>query len=163
MLSRQSIISFVATLTVVAAALWLGRSLWVSYMESPWTRDGRVRADVVSVAPDVSGLVLEVPVRDNQAVSKGELLLRIDPARYQLAVDEARALLAARRASLAMREQNARRRLALDEQVVSREDRDDATNAAAAAPPNTNWRRHCWKRPSWIWRVPACWRRWTAT
>lgn len=133
MLSRQSIISFVATLTVVAAALWLGRSLWVSYMESPWTRDGRVRADVVSVAPDVSGLVLEVPVRDNQAVSKGELLLRIDPARYQLAVDEARALLAARRASLAMREQNARRRLALDEQVVSREDRDDATNAAAAA------------------------------
>lgn len=133
MLSRQSIISFVATLTVVAAALWLGRSLWVSYMESPWTRDGRVRADVVSVAPDVSGLVLEVPVRDNQAVSKGDLLLRIDPARYQLAVDEARALLAARRASLAMREQNARRRLALDEQVVSREDRDDATNAAAAA------------------------------
>lgn len=133
MLSRQSIISFVATLTVVAAALWLGRSLWISYMESPWTRDGRVRADVVSVAPDVSGLVLEVPVRDNQAVSKGDLLLRIDPARYQLAVDEARALLAARRASLAMREQNARRRLALDEQVVSREDRDDATNAAAAA------------------------------
>lgn len=133
MLSRQSIISFLATLSVVVIALWLGRTLWVNYMESPWTRDGRVRADVVSVAPDVAGLVLEVPVRDNQAVKKGDLLLQIDPARYQLAVDEARALLAARRASLAMREQNARRRLALDEQVVSREDRDDATNAAAAA------------------------------
>ena len=133
MLSRQSIISFLATLSVVAIALWLGRSLWVSYMESPWTRDGRVRADVVSVAPDVAGLVLEVPVRDNQTVKKGDLLLQIDPTRYELAVDEARALLAARRASLAMREQNARRRLALDEQVVSREDRDDAANAAAAA------------------------------
>ena len=133
MLSRQSIISFLATLSVVAIALWLGRSLWVSYMESPWTRDGRVRADVVSVAPDVAGLVLEVPVRDNQTVKKGDLLLQIDPTRYQLAVAEARALLAARRASLAMREQNARRRLALDEQVVSREDRDDAANAAAAA------------------------------
>lgn len=133
MLSRQSIISFLATLGVVLAALWLGRSLWVNYMESPWTRDGRVRADVVTVAPDVAGLVLEVPVHDNQTVKKGDLLLQIDPARYRLAVDEARALVAARRASLAMREQNARRRLALDEQVVSREDRDDAANAAAAA------------------------------
>ncbi|SEI79568.1 RND family efflux transporter, MFP subunit [Pseudomonas linyingensis] len=132
-MSRQSIISFLATLSVVAAALWLGRSLWVNYMESPWTRDGRVRADVVTVAPDVAGLVLEVPVRDNQAVQKGDLLLRIDPARYQLAVEEAKAQLAARQASLAMREQNAERRLALDEQVVSREDRDDASNAAAAA------------------------------
>ena len=133
MLSRQSIISFLATLSVVLAALWLGRTLWVNYMESPWTRDGRVRADVVSVAPDVAGLVLEVPVRDNQAVKKGDLLLRIDPARFELAVQEARALLAARQASLAMRELNAKRRLALDEQVVSREDRDDASNAAAAA------------------------------
>ncbi len=132
-MSRQSIISFLATLSVVAAALWLGRSLWVNYMESPWTRDGRVRADVVTVAPDVAGLVLEVPVRDNQAVQKGDLLLRIDPARYQLAVEEAKALVAARQATLAMRELSARRRLALDEQVVSREDRDDATNSAAAA------------------------------
>lgn len=133
MLSRQSIISFLATLSVVAIALWLGRSLWLSYMEAPWTRDGRVRADVVSVAPDVTGLVLDVPVRDNQTVRKGDLLLQIDPTRYQLAVKQARALLAARQATLAMREQNARRRLALDEQVVSREDRDDASNAAAAA------------------------------
>ncbi|MCM2332176.1 RND family efflux transporter, MFP subunit [Geopseudomonas sagittaria] len=133
MLSRQSIISFLATLSVVLAALWLGRSLWVNYMESPWTRDGRVRAEVVTVAPDVAGLVLEVPVRDNQAVKKGDLLLRIDPARFELAVQEARALLAARQASLAMRELNAKRRLALDEQVVSREDRDDASNAAARA------------------------------
>lgn len=133
MLSRQSIISFLATLSVVAVALWLGRSLWLSYMEAPWTRDGRVRADVVSVAPDVTGLVLDVPVRDNQTVRKGDLLLQIDPTRYQLAVKQARALLAARQATLAMREQNARRRLALDEQVVSREDRDDASNAAAAA------------------------------
>ncbi|MNF36087.1 p-hydroxybenzoic acid efflux pump subunit AaeA [compost metagenome] len=132
-MSRQSIISFLATLSVVLAALWLGRSLWVNYMESPWTRDGRVRADVVTVAPDVAGLVLEVPVRDNQVVQKGDLLLRIDPARYQLAVEEAKAQLAARQASLAMRELNAKRRLALDEQVVSREDRDDASNAAAAA------------------------------
>ena len=80
MLSRQSIISFLATLGVVLAALWLGRSLWVNYMESPWTRDGRVRADVVTVAPDVAGLVLEVPVRDNQAVKKGDLLLQIGRA-----------------------------------------------------------------------------------
>lgn len=133
MLSRQSIISFAATLCVVLAALWLGQRLWVNYMESPWTRDGRVRADVVRVAADVTGPVVEVAVRDNQTVRKGDLLLRIDPVRYQLAVEQARALLAQRQASLAMREQNARRRAALDDRVVSREDREDAANAAAAA------------------------------
>src|SRR4051812_26157013 len=53
------------TLVIVAVAIVAGRSLWVYYEESPWTRDGRIRADVVTIAPDVSGLVSEVLVHDN--------------------------------------------------------------------------------------------------
>ncbi|EPN68470.1 HlyD family secretion protein, partial [Pseudomonas syringae pv. actinidiae ICMP 19096] len=46
--------SLIATLLVLAIALWIGRTLWVDYMETPWTRDGRVRADIINVAADVS-------------------------------------------------------------------------------------------------------------
>lgn len=80
----------VTTALVVAAALVL-KSLWVHYKLEPWTRDGRVRADVVQIAPDVSGLVSAVPVHDDQAVKAGDVLFVIDPARFQLAVDQARA------------------------------------------------------------------------
>ena len=65
------------TVLAVVAALAVGRELWVYYMEQPWTRDGRVRADVVQVAPDVSGFVTEVLVKDNQKVHRGDVLFRI--------------------------------------------------------------------------------------
>ncbi|EPM73645.1 secretion protein HlyD, partial [Pseudomonas syringae pv. actinidiae ICMP 18804] len=74
--------SLIATLLVLAIALWIGRTLWVDYMETPWTRDGRVRADIINVAADVSGTVVEVPVRDNQWVKRGDLLMQIDPEHY---------------------------------------------------------------------------------
>ncbi len=82
----------VAITTIVAlAAIVAARYLWKSYMESPWTRDGRVRADIVSVAPDVAGLVREVDVRDNQTVKKGTVLFRIDPDRFRIALNMAQA------------------------------------------------------------------------
>ena len=62
------------TLVIVIAAVIAGRFLWASYQEAPWTRDGRVRADVVTIAPDVSGLVSEVSVKDNQTVKRGDTL-----------------------------------------------------------------------------------------
>ena len=67
---------------MVLAALWAGYKLWDYYLDAPWTRDGHVRADVVPVAPDVSGFVTEVLVRDNQQVQRGDVLFRIDRARY---------------------------------------------------------------------------------
>jgi RND family efflux transporter MFP subunit len=87
-------------LTAVAclAAVLVGWRLWTYYMDEPWTRDGRVRADVVRIAPDVSGPVVEVRVRDNQVVHRGDLLFRIDRIRFDLAVRQAQAVLAARRA-----------------------------------------------------------------
>jgi len=81
------------TLIVVMVALVVAYRLWVHYKVEPWTRDGRVRANVVQIAPDVSGLVTEVRVKDNQIVKAGDVLFVIDHDRYQLAVDQAKAAL----------------------------------------------------------------------
>lgn len=82
---------FALTAAVVAAAVYAGWQLWVHYEVEPWTRDGRVKAYVVQVAPDVSGLVTAVPVHDNQDVKAGDVLFEIDRARFQLAYDQAQA------------------------------------------------------------------------
>src|SRR5271154_1798575 len=89
---------FAVTVLAVIAALAVGRYLWVYYMEAPWTRDGRVRADVVTIAPDVSGLVTAITVRDNQMVKQGDVLFRIDPERFELALAQADAAMANRKA-----------------------------------------------------------------
>jgi len=132
-MSSKRLVSVCATLLLFGLAVLLVRSLWLHYMDAPWSRDGRVRADIINIAPDVAGLVVEVAVRDNQQVAKGDLLLRIDPAHYRLAVQQAEALLAARQAALAMRTVNARRRADMDDLVVSRESREDTGHLAAAA------------------------------
>src|ERR1700744_3915072 len=89
-------------LTLVAAvvAIAVAWQLWSYYMLEPWTRDGRVRADVVAVAADVSGLISDVFVHDNEKVSKGQPLFRIDQRRFQYALDEAKADAASRQATL---------------------------------------------------------------
>ena len=90
---------FSLTGLMVLAALWAGYKLWDYYLDAPWTRDGHVRADVVPVAPDVSGFVTEVLVRDNQQVQRGDVLFRIDRARYEIALKQAEAVLLGKRAS----------------------------------------------------------------
>ena len=82
---------FLVTALVVCMAIYAGWKLWSHYELEPWTRDGRVKANVVQVAPDVSGLVTAVAVHDNQDVKKGDVLFEIDRARFQLAVDQAQA------------------------------------------------------------------------
>ncbi|MEE1868066.1 MULTISPECIES: efflux RND transporter periplasmic adaptor subunit [Pseudomonas] len=125
--------SLIATLLVLAAAVAIGRQLWVHYMNTPWTRDGRVRADIINVAADVPGYVVDVPVRDNQLVKKGDVLMQIDPEHYQVAVKQAQALVASRKATWEMRKVNAHRRADMDNLVISRENRDDASNIANSA------------------------------
>lgn len=87
------------TLAVVIVAIVAGLALWDYYMNAPWTRDGRIRADVVVVAPDVSGLVTEVMVEDNQKVQKGDVLFRIDPDRFRFNLRQAEAMVEGRRAA----------------------------------------------------------------
>ncbi|WP_065758778.1 efflux RND transporter periplasmic adaptor subunit [Pseudomonas defluvii] len=125
--------SLIATLLVLATAVVIGRQLWVQYMNTPWTRDGRVRADIINVAADVPGYVVDVPVRDNQLVKKGDLLMQIDPEHYELAVKQAQALVASRKATWEMRKVNASRRADMDNLVISKENRDDASNIANSA------------------------------
>jgi multidrug resistance efflux pump len=67
----NTLVRTLVTLVVALVAIVVGWQLWSYYMLEPWTRDGRVRADVVSVAPDVAGLVSDVFVHDNEKVSKG--------------------------------------------------------------------------------------------
>jgi len=97
----QRLIPVVVTCAVVAASVWAGLRLWDHYELAPWTRDGRVRANVVQIAPDVSGLVTAVAIQDNEPVKAGELLFEVDPARYRLAVRQAEVALAAQRTTLA--------------------------------------------------------------
>ena len=78
--------------------------LWHYYNAEPWTRDGRVRGDVIQVSSDVSGLVTEVLVHDNQSVKQGQVLFKIDVARQALDVEQAKSDLAKAKASLAAAE-----------------------------------------------------------
>lgn len=88
------------TLVVLLAAVGAGHELWAHYMDEPWTRDAKVRADIVGVAPDVSGFVSEVLVRDNQSVKQGDVLFRIDRARFAIALEQAEAAVEGRKATL---------------------------------------------------------------
>ncbi|WP_070885411.1 efflux RND transporter periplasmic adaptor subunit [Pseudomonas sp. D1-3] len=114
------------TLAVVVAAILAGSWIWQHYMYSPWTRDARVRADVVTIAPDVSGWVLELKVRDNQQVKAGDLLMTIDRDRYQAALEKAQAVVDIRRQQLSLREHEASRRARLGSQAISAELRENA-------------------------------------
>lgn len=121
------------TLGIAAAAGILGYKLWVRYTDYPWTRDGRVRADVVNIAPDVAGLVIAVPVHDNQYVHKGDVLFRIDPLHYSHALAEAKAISQQRKSLWEMKQQQASRRAHLEDEVISRENREDTDLGALAA------------------------------
>jgi multidrug resistance efflux pump len=96
------------TAIAVSVAVWVGWQLWFYYLDAPWTRDGRVRADVVQMAADVSGLVTEVLVKENETVKKGQVLFRIDPVRFQLALQQSEAIVAKSQAAAqeAVREMN---------------------------------------------------------
>ncbi|KXU86192.1 efflux transporter periplasmic adaptor subunit [Paraburkholderia monticola] len=129
----RNLVGFVATAVIFIVAILIGRVLWVHYMDEPWTRDGRVRAEIVNVAPDVSGAIVDLPVKDNQFVKQGDLLMQIDPSHYQIAVEQAQAAVAARKAELQMKRDDAQRRADMDSQVVSKESRENATHTASAA------------------------------
>jgi len=118
---------------LLAAALWAGRSAWDHYMESAWTRDGRVKADVVTISADVAGTVTEVLVRDNQLVRQGDVLFVVDKARYANALAQADAVLAAQQVEKGRRNSEAQRRLGLDNAIVSAESKENAAFAAGAA------------------------------
>jgi RND family efflux transporter MFP subunit len=107
---------FVTLVAVIAAGL-VGWWLWDFYMLSPWTRDARVLSNVVEVAPDVSGLITEIKVIDNQKVAKGDVLFVIDRQRFALAVDQSQAIVAQSQATMTLAQDDADR----DAKVMARD------------------------------------------
>jgi multidrug resistance efflux pump len=97
---RKRIIPFLLTLATVALAGLLGWEMWEAYMGTPWTRDATVRAYVVTMAPEVAGRIVELPVEDNKYVHKGDLLTVIDPINYTIAVSQAEAAVQQAQASV---------------------------------------------------------------
>ena len=96
----RPVVRLLVTVLMVAAAGWAGWRLWDHYELAPWTRNGRVRANVVQVAPDVSGMVANVAVHDNQFVAAGALLFSVDKARFELAREQAQAAVATQRIAI---------------------------------------------------------------
>ncbi len=108
-----------ATLVVFAIAVVAALAIWHRYETRPWTRDGRVRADVVRVASDMGGLVTQVLVHDNQRVSTGQLLLVLDQPRFAAALEKADAAVSSARATLALARRESTRDNALGNLVAS--------------------------------------------
>jgi multidrug resistance efflux pump len=110
LLLRRVLITLAAATLAVVVTRWM----WIHYELAPWTRDGRVRADVVAVAPDVAGFVVSVAVLDNQVVRKGDPLFQLDRARYEIALRQALAAVGRERAVLAEARREAHRNDTLD-------------------------------------------------
>lgn len=87
-LKKLFVISF--NLILICGAVFLGYQKYQEYFNNPWTRDGQVRANVIKVAPRVAGPIVEIQVKDNQSVKQGDLLFKIDPEPYQLALEQAK-------------------------------------------------------------------------
>ncbi len=131
--SSLRVLPVLLTLIAVGLACMLGWGLWQAYMAAPWTRDATVRAYVVTLAPQVSGRIVRLPVVDNQFVHKGEQVMEIDPTNYAIAVDEAAAAVEQARANAENAEREARRRLALTSLEVSVEEKQKYTTLARVA------------------------------
>jgi RND family efflux transporter MFP subunit len=88
---------------------------------APWTRDGRIRAQVASVAPQVSGQITEVKIADNQFVHKGDVLYVIDPFDFEVALRTNMASLKQRAADQQVKEAQSERRLHLSDLATTPE------------------------------------------
>jgi multidrug resistance efflux pump len=133
----QAVVRVLLTLIVLVAAGLLGYDMASYYLYSPWTRDARIRADVVTVAPDVSGYVDDIRVRNDQFVHKGDVLFTIDQNRYRLALADAEAALAARHAQHLMLVGQYQRRSKLSPGYsITLEDLDNARRQSETAAAN---------------------------
>nr|WP_281434574.1 p-hydroxybenzoic acid efflux pump subunit AaeA [Erwinia phyllosphaerae] len=124
----RKISRFAITLILVAIAVVGIFHVWVYYTESPWTRDAKFTADVVAIAPDVSGLITDVRVRDNQLVKKDQVLFVVDQPRYQQALNEAEADVAYYQALVSEKRREASRRNQLGVSAMSREAIEQSNN-----------------------------------
>jgi multidrug resistance efflux pump len=130
---RLRILPLLITLATIAVAVVLGQAMWDAYMGAPWTRDGTVRAYVVTMAPEVSGRIVELPVADNQFVHKGDLLMVIDPTNFKIAVSLAEAAVQQAQANAQNAAIEAKRRQELTTLAVTVEEKQTYQSNALVA------------------------------
>ncbi|QQX91818.1 efflux RND transporter periplasmic adaptor subunit [Gluconobacter sphaericus] len=121
--NAHRLIRLTITLCILVVAALVVVILWDYYTASPWTRNGQVRAQVANIAPRVSGQIIEVRVKDNQFVHKGDVLYVIDPFDFKVALDTAKARVVERKADLEFRVVQAQWRKAIPGTAVSVEEK----------------------------------------
>ncbi|UJF19277.1 HlyD family secretion protein [Vibrio sp. SS-MA-C1-2] len=116
----MSLTKFIIPIILVISAIFLGHSIWNTYMSAPWTRDAKVRAEIIQVAPKVSGQIIKINVSDNDFVKKGTIIFEIEATDYENKVKEAEATLVQLEASLAQAKNNYNRdKLLLPKRLIS--------------------------------------------
>src|ERR1700758_4210991 len=110
---KTRLFNYVITLGLVVFAGWAAFSLYHRYIQNPWTRDSQVRANIVGIAPRVSGPIVRVAVIDNQEVKIGDLLFEIDPTDFTAELNVASGQVLDAEANLKQRQQDLDRQSAL--------------------------------------------------
>jgi multidrug resistance efflux pump len=131
--ARIRILPFLITLGALTVAAVLGWASWEAYMDTPWTRDATVRVYVVTIAPEVAGRIVELPVTDNQLVHKDDLLMQIDPTDYTIAVRLAEAAAEQTKATAQNARAESERRQKLNLLAVTVEEQQTYSSTALSA------------------------------
>jgi multidrug resistance efflux pump len=129
---KAGFMSYTITLAAVVLAGFILADMFQEYLFHPWTRDGHVRAQIIKITPRVGGPLVDLPVQDNQAVKKGDLLFKIDPRTYALSIEQAEAKLKQAQASEMVKQDQAKRgrdlhkkdKGAISEQALVRKEND---------------------------------------
>ncbi|MGZ0748751.1 efflux RND transporter periplasmic adaptor subunit [Kluyvera sichuanensis] len=129
-------LKYFSTLLIAALAIIACWLVWNYYMQSPWTRDGKIRAEQVDITPQVSGSILTLNVKDNQFVRSGDVLFQIDPTPWKIAEMNADAKLAKAQSDLSRASHEVERRRGLSQNFISAEDLDTANMTLKAAQAN---------------------------
>lgn len=133
---RTHVLPVSLTVGMLALAILAALASWRLYMDTPWTRDGTVRAYVVTIAPEVAGKIVELRVGDNQFVHKGDVLMVIDPINYKVVLDQAEADSIRTKSVADDARKKADRRQQLSNLAASNEERETFSSAAVVAEAN---------------------------
>ena len=130
---KMKTLKYFSTLVIFAAALITGWLIWNYYMQSPCTRDGKIRAELVNITPQVSGRIVALNVADNQFVKKGTVLFTLDDTPWHIARLSAQAELTRAQVALEKARHEAARRHSLPASLISGEDMDSANISVKTA------------------------------
>lgn len=145
----EYVAKYFSTIAIAVVAVLAGWWLWNYYMQSPWTRDGKIRAEQVSITPQVSGSITRLNIKDNQFVNPGDLLLTVDKTPFNIAILNAQAELAKARSDLAKATNEATRRRNLSRNYISAEDMDTANLNVKAAQATAEAAEAALKHAQW--------------